>query len=117
MIYLLQSLQRGPSKQLGHIFNLCVSLQHQQVVLRDHKVDIYHIFAHLLCHLPALVLDPDGDLVLLLAREHSTLIIVEPYEHIVIESQMESAYVTDLLRAMTLISLDCLRDKIGKLHY
>ena len=88
---LLQGLQGGPRYQFCHILNLGVRLQHYQVVLRDYYVDVYHVLSHLLCHRPLLIFHFDINLILLLTWKDSTLGIVQPNGHIVVQSQMKFA--------------------------
>lgn len=77
----------SPSLQLRYVFDLRVSLQHHQVVLRHNKVDI----DHLLAHLPSLLsLLSHHELNLLLAGEHSAVSIVQPDQHIIVEVQVET---------------------------
>ena len=88
---LLECLQGGPRYQLGHILNLSVRFQHYQVVLRDYYVNVYHVLSHLLRHRSLLIFHLDINFILLLAWEDSTLCVVEPNGHVIVQTQVKFA--------------------------
>ena len=64
-----------PRLQFSHVLDLCVRLEHHQIVFRDYQVYIDHLFADFTCLLAFL-----GQLKLnfLLAGENTAVWIAEP---------------------------------------
>ena len=75
-------------------------------MIRDHKVNIYHIFAHLFRHVPLFIFDLDIDFAFLLTRKDSAVCITKPYQHIVVETKVESTHVPQLVKLFLLLHLD-----------
>ena len=84
----------APRLQFGHVFDLCVRLEHHQVVLSDHQVDVDHLFADFACLFAFL---GELELYLLLAGEDTAVWIAQPDQHIVVEVEMEASHSEHLI--------------------
>jgi hypothetical protein len=87
----LNGWQRSPSQQLGHVFDLLVGLEHDNMVFGDHKMDVDHCNALLLPDLTLRVLDLEYLFLLLLTRENPAVVVFGvPRGHVVVQSQVEA---------------------------
>jgi len=90
-------LQARIGKQLRHVLDLRVRLQHQQVVICHHQVDVDHSLPDLFGNIALLVLDFIGELGALLAGKDATVRITQPDEHVVVETEVETTKASQLL--------------------
>lgn len=82
----------------------------------NHKIDVYHGFAHLLGYNALLVSHLDGNFTLLLAGEDPALLIGEPNEHVVVKSKVEAAELAHFVEFASALLGDGLRQEDWDLH-
>ena len=109
--------ERRPRKEFGDVLNFGVRLEHHEVMVCDDEVDVRHCLSDLLRNVALLVFYLHVDLVLLLASKDAAVSIGQPYQHVVVETQMEPADGPNLIRIFGLVLLECFLDKVRDLLY
>ena len=106
-----------PREELGNILNFSVCFEHHEVMIRHNEVDVRHCLSDLLRDVALLIFNLHVDLVLLLACEDAAVSIGQPYQHIVVETQVEPADGPNLIGIFGLILLECFLNKVRDLLY
>ena len=109
--------ERRPCEELGNVLDFRVCLEHHEVMIRDDEVDVRHCLSDLLRDVALLIFDLHVDLVLLLACEDAAVSVGQPYQHIVVETQVEPADGPNLIGIFGLVLLECFLDKVRDLLY
>ena len=70
------------------------------MVVCDDKIDVRHCLSDFLRDVARFIFDLHVNLVFLLAREHAAVPVGQPYQHIVVETQMEPKIVQKMAPKM-----------------
>jgi len=109
--------ERRPSEEFGDVFDFRVCFEHHEVMVRDDEVDVRHCLSDLLRDVALLIFDLHIHLVLLLACEDTAVSVGQPYQHIIVETQMEPADGPNLFGIFGFNLLECFLDKVRDLLY